>query len=179
MNVVGGIKGPVRNPVWAMTDDEWDAVVGLNLRGTFLCTQLVAGTMMARRSGKIVNIASTSWADEDGLHPHYAAAKAGVVAFTRSVAAQLCAYNVNVERGSLPGPRRPATLAAVRPRKATRPTRLWQRRHLSPGSTTRLTSPTRCCSLPPTRAATSVVSSSPSPEVTTPRCESHRRRRFV
>ena len=103
VNVVGGIKGSVRNPVWTMTDDEWDAAVGLNLRGTFLCTQLVAESMMARRSGKIINIASTSWADEEGLHPHYAAAKAGVVAFTRSVAAQLAPYDINVNAVA-PGP---------------------------------------------------------------------------
>jgi hypothetical protein len=68
---------------------------GLNLRSTFHCTQAVLPGMMERRSGKIVNIASTSWAG-DALHAHYAAAKAAVVAFTRSAATQLGPYNINV-----------------------------------------------------------------------------------
>ena len=58
--------------------------------------------MMQRRSGKIVNIASISWAG-DPMHTHYAVAKAGVVAFTRSVATQLAPYNINVNAVA-PGP---------------------------------------------------------------------------
>jgi NAD(P)-dependent dehydrogenase (short-subunit alcohol dehydrogenase family) len=54
-----------------------------------------AKAMMAQRSGKIVNIGSTSWAGTP-LHAHYAAAKAGLVALTRSAAEQLGPYNVNV-----------------------------------------------------------------------------------
>src|SRR5581483_10182693 len=95
VNVVGGIKGPVENPLWEITEEEWEFAMGLNLRGTFHCTHLVLPGMMARRAGKIVNIASISWAG-DPLHAHYSAAKAGVVAFTRSAATQLAPYNINV-----------------------------------------------------------------------------------
>jgi NAD(P)-dependent dehydrogenase (short-subunit alcohol dehydrogenase family) len=95
VNVVGGIKGPIVNPLWKISEEEWEFAMGLNLRGTFHCTQAVLGGMMQRRHGKIVNIASTSWAGEP-LHAHYAAAKAAVVAFTRSSAVQLGPYNINV-----------------------------------------------------------------------------------
>ncbi|MGE0387854.1 MAG: SDR family NAD(P)-dependent oxidoreductase [Gammaproteobacteria bacterium] len=94
-NVVGGIKGPVDNPIWKISEEEWEFAMGLNLRGTFHCTQLVLPGMMERRYGKILNIASSSWAGE-AMHAHYAAAKAGVVAVTRSAATQLGPYNINV-----------------------------------------------------------------------------------
>jgi NAD(P)-dependent dehydrogenase (short-subunit alcohol dehydrogenase family) len=97
VNVVGGIKGPVQVPVWEISDEQWDATLAISLRSTFLCTRAAAPAMMQARSGKIVNIASTAWAaPEAGLHPHYAAAKAGVVAFTHAVALQLAPYNINV-----------------------------------------------------------------------------------
>jgi NAD(P)-dependent dehydrogenase (short-subunit alcohol dehydrogenase family) len=95
VNTVGGIKGPIENPFWKITEEEWEYAMGLNLRGTFHCTQLVLADMMPRRAGKILSIASTSWAGSP-LHTHYAVAKAGVVAFTRSVAEQVGRYNINV-----------------------------------------------------------------------------------
>lgn len=95
MNIVGGIKGPIDNPIWKISEEEWEYCMGLNLRGCFHCTQLVLPGMMERKFGKIVNIGSTSWAG-DPMHAHYAAAKAGVIAFTRSVATQLGPYNINV-----------------------------------------------------------------------------------
>lgn len=104
VNVVGGIKGHVINPIWEITEEEWEYAMGVNLRGAFHCTQLVARPMMDQRFGKIVNIASASWSGEPA-HAHYAAAKAGVVAFTRSVSTQLAPYNVNVN-AIAPGPTR-------------------------------------------------------------------------
>jgi NAD(P)-dependent dehydrogenase (short-subunit alcohol dehydrogenase family) len=95
INVVGGIKGEMANPIWSIAEEEWEFALGINLRGTFHCTQAAIDNMMSRRSGKIVNIASVAWAGE-ALHAHYAVAKAGVVAFTRSVATQLGPYNINV-----------------------------------------------------------------------------------
>lgn len=95
VNVVGGIKGPIENPLWEITEEQWEFAMGLNLRGTFHCTQAVLPGMMQRRRGKIVNMASTSWAGSP-VHAHYAAAKAAVVAFTRSAAVQLGPYGINV-----------------------------------------------------------------------------------
>jgi NAD(P)-dependent dehydrogenase (short-subunit alcohol dehydrogenase family) len=107
VNVVGGMKGPHERAIWEITEEEWELAMGLNLRGTFHCTQLACRPMMERRQGKIVNIASVSWAGEP-MHAHYAAAKAGVVAFTRSVATQLAPYDINVNAVA-PG----ATLSSI------------------------------------------------------------------
>jgi NAD(P)-dependent dehydrogenase (short-subunit alcohol dehydrogenase family) len=102
VNVVGGIKGPIINPIVDITEEQWEMTIGLNLRGTYHCTQLVVPGMITRRFGKIVNISSVSWAGE-AAHAHYAAGKAGVVAFTRSAAAQLGPHNINVN-AIAPGP---------------------------------------------------------------------------
>jgi 3-oxoacyl-[acyl-carrier protein] reductase len=95
VNVVGGMRPPPTIPVWEIGEDDFELAMGLNMRATFHCTQLVLPRMMERRSGKIVNIASNSWAG-DPAHAHYAAGKSAVVAFTRSCAIQLGPYNVNV-----------------------------------------------------------------------------------
>jgi len=95
VNVVGGMRPPPQIPVWEISEDDFELAMGLNMRATFHCTQLVLPGMMERRAGKIVNIASNSWAG-DPAHAHYAAAKAAVVAFTRSCAIQLGPYNINV-----------------------------------------------------------------------------------
>jgi NAD(P)-dependent dehydrogenase (short-subunit alcohol dehydrogenase family) len=97
VNTVGGIKGPVTAPVWEIADEEWAGTLALSLTATFLCTREAAPLMIAQRSGRVVNIASTSWAaPHAGLHPHYAAAKAGVVAFTQATALQLAPYDITV-----------------------------------------------------------------------------------
>jgi len=111
VNTVGGIKGPVQVPVWEITDEQWDGTLAVSLTATFLCTRAAVPVMIERRSGKIVNIASTSWAPpHSAMHPHYAAAKAGVVAFTRAVALQLAPYDVNVNCVAPGGTRRSAAV---------------------------------------------------------------------
>lgn len=97
VNTVGGIKGPVEVPVWEITDEQWDGTLAISLTSAFFCTREAAKAMKTRRTGHIVNIASTAWAPpHSALHPHYAAAKAGIVAFTRAVALQLAPYDVTV-----------------------------------------------------------------------------------
>jgi NAD(P)-dependent dehydrogenase (short-subunit alcohol dehydrogenase family) len=111
VNVVGGIKGAVVNPIWKISEEEWEVTMGINLRGTFHCTQLALPGMMEVGGGRIVNIASVGWAGE-AMHAHYAAAKAGVVAFTRSVATQVGKYNINVNAIAPGGTRRRDDLLA-------------------------------------------------------------------
>lgn len=80
-----------------MTEDEWDRVIEVNLKGVFLCSQAVMKVMKKQRSGKIVNIASL--AGEIGgvfAGANYAASKAGVICLTKSLAKQLATYGVNV-----------------------------------------------------------------------------------
>jgi len=79
------------------TDEIWDRTLSVNLRGVFLCTQIVAGYMIQRRYGKIVNIASNSgFGIAVGGETAYAASKAGVIQLTRTAAFELGEYGINV-----------------------------------------------------------------------------------
>lgn len=80
-----------------MTEEDWDAVINVNLKGVFLCTQVAAKYMVERKYGKIINLASGA-----GLssfiagQANYAASKAGVIQLTRACARELGAYGINV-----------------------------------------------------------------------------------
>jgi NAD(P)-dependent dehydrogenase (short-subunit alcohol dehydrogenase family) len=87
-------------PFMEMGDEDWDFVLAIDLKGVFNCIQAVARPMMDRRYGKIVNISSVSGmggsADPPGANANYAAAKAGVIQLTKTCAAQLGPYGINV-----------------------------------------------------------------------------------
>lgn len=72
-------------PVEETSEAYFEFARGINIGGTFYCTQLVLLGMMVRRAGRIVNIASNPWAS-DPMHAHYAGVKAAVVSFTRPCA---------------------------------------------------------------------------------------------
>jgi 3-oxoacyl-[acyl-carrier protein] reductase len=74
-------------PLEEISPEEWDLVLGVNLKGAFLCSQAVVPSMRAQRSGKIVNIASSA-GQMGGLAvgPHYSASKAGILGLTKSLA---------------------------------------------------------------------------------------------
>jgi 3-oxoacyl-[acyl-carrier protein] reductase len=78
-----------RGGLFAITEEMWDDVVDVNLKGTFLCAQAAARGMVARGSGVIVNIASMRGVEGAASSMHYAAAKAGVIALTKSLAKEL------------------------------------------------------------------------------------------
>jgi 3-oxoacyl-[acyl-carrier protein] reductase len=83
-------------PVVDMTDDQWHRVLDVTLHATFRMTRALLPHMLARRSGAIVNNASVlGWRAQKG-QAHYAAAKAGVMAFTRCVALEAADANVRV-----------------------------------------------------------------------------------
>ncbi|MCQ9207671.1 MAG: 3-oxoacyl-[acyl-carrier-protein] reductase [Omnitrophica bacterium] len=79
-----------------MSDADWDAVLSVNLKGTFNCTKVVAKSMMKSRAGRIVNIASIIGIVGNGGQANYAASKGGVIAFTKSIAKELASRNINV-----------------------------------------------------------------------------------
>jgi 3-oxoacyl-[acyl-carrier protein] reductase len=91
-----GITGPIDTPVHEVKDDDWNEVLAVNLRGTFLCVKHVLPAMLARRRGKIVNIAGTSGLRGYKLRAPYSASKWAVRGFTRTVALEVGPYNINV-----------------------------------------------------------------------------------
>jgi 3-oxoacyl-[acyl-carrier protein] reductase len=75
---------------------EWDAVMGVNLRGLFLCSRAVVPTMRERGRGKIVNISSSRVWDGTPNRLHYTTSKAGVIGFTRALARELGEFGITV-----------------------------------------------------------------------------------
>ena len=77
-----------------MSEEDWDAVISVNLKGTFLCTKAASKIMMKQRSGVIVNLASIIGLIGNAGQCNYAASKAGVIALTKSTARELASRNV-------------------------------------------------------------------------------------
>jgi len=83
------------NMIWNMSAGDFDKVINVNLRGTWLMCQGAAKIMREQKSGRIVNIASRAWLGNRG-QSNYSASKAGVVSLTRVLALELGKYNVLV-----------------------------------------------------------------------------------
>jgi 3-oxoacyl-[acyl-carrier protein] reductase len=81
------------NLLFKMTDDDWDSVMSVHLRGAFLMTRAVQKYQVAAKWGRIVSLSSTSALGNRG-QANYAAAKAGIQGFTKSVAIELGPFNV-------------------------------------------------------------------------------------
>ena len=79
-----------------MSEQDWDSVIAVNLKGTFLFTKAVARPMMKQRTGCIVNIASIIGLIGNAGQCNYAASKAGVIALTKSAAKERASRNVRV-----------------------------------------------------------------------------------
>jgi 3-oxoacyl-[acyl-carrier protein] reductase len=83
------------NLIFKMSDDDWDAVLGVHLRGAFLMSRAVQRHQVAAKWGRIVNLSSTSALGNRG-QANYAAAKAGLQGFTKTLAIELGRYNITV-----------------------------------------------------------------------------------
>jgi 3-oxoacyl-[acyl-carrier protein] reductase len=79
-----------------MTEEEWDAVLDINLKGTFLCTRAVIRHMAKRRFGKIVNIASVVGLMGNAGQANYSASKAGVIGLTKTLAREFAQRGIHV-----------------------------------------------------------------------------------
>ena len=78
-----------------MTEEQWDQVIEVNLKGVFLCTQCAALVMREKKYGKIINLSSSSWRGNPG-QLNYSATKAGVIGMTKTAAKELGPKGINV-----------------------------------------------------------------------------------
>lgn len=95
------------NLSWQLTDDDWQRVLDVHLKGAFLCSQAVLRPMLKQRDGHILNIASFSARTGNRGQANYAAAKAALLGFTTSLAKEVGSRNVRVNAllpGVLPTP---------------------------------------------------------------------------
>lgn len=79
-----------------MKENDWDAVINTNLKGIYHCTKAVAKGMMKQRSGRIVNMTSVVGLTGNAGQANYAAAKAGVIGFSKSMAKELASRGITV-----------------------------------------------------------------------------------
>jgi 3-oxoacyl-[acyl-carrier protein] reductase len=93
---VAGVTGPIETPAWEIEADDFSHVIEANIRGTFLPIKYVIPTMVARRSGKIVNIGGTSGLRGYKYRAAYSSSKWGVRGLTRTVALDAGEYGINV-----------------------------------------------------------------------------------
>jgi 3-oxoacyl-[acyl-carrier protein] reductase len=91
----GGVRTPL-DAVAGLTDEQWRLVLAVHLDGTFYCTRAALRSMAPRGSGVIVNMASVCGIEGCVGHPHYSAAKAGILGFTRAAAKELIVQGIRV-----------------------------------------------------------------------------------
>lgn len=84
------------NLIMRMSEDEWDAVINVNLKGVFNCSKSIIRPMMRQRYGRIVNISSVSGLAGQVGQTNYSASKAGVIGFTKALAREVASRNITV-----------------------------------------------------------------------------------
>ncbi|HLV10251.1 MAG TPA: 3-oxoacyl-[acyl-carrier-protein] reductase [Halanaerobiales bacterium] len=84
------------NLLMRMKEKEWDQVMNVNLKGVFYCTKAVVRSMIKRREGKIINLASVVGIIGNSGQTNYSASKAGVIGFTKSIAREVSSRGITV-----------------------------------------------------------------------------------
>ena len=90
-----GISGP-NMKLWEYPPDEWQKVIDVDLTGVYNCLHVVSPLMIEKKYGRIVNIASIAGKDGNPNAGPYSAAKAGVIALTKSLGKELASYDISV-----------------------------------------------------------------------------------
>ncbi len=84
------------NLLMRMKDEDWDIVIATNLKGVYNCTKAVTKQMMKQKSGSIINMSSVVGVNGNAGQANYAAAKAGIIGFTKAIAKELASRNITV-----------------------------------------------------------------------------------
>ncbi len=89
-----GVSKP--NMLYKMTEEQWDEVIDIQLKGPFLCTQMASKYMMEKKYGRIINVTSSAglWGTKGQIN--YSSAKGGIIALTKSAARELAGYGITV-----------------------------------------------------------------------------------
>ena len=116
VNNAGGSAPEKGIPFCESTEETWDWVIALNLKGVRNCTRAVIEPMMQRRSGKIISIASIAGVKGTADRVDYSTAKAGVIGFTKALAKEVASYGIYVNSVS-PGPIETPLLLASSPER--------------------------------------------------------------
>jgi NAD(P)-dependent dehydrogenase (short-subunit alcohol dehydrogenase family) len=96
LDILVNNAGVIRdNFIENIDEEDWDTVLGVNLKGAFLCARAVVPHMKEREYGKIVNIVSRAWLGNPG-QSNYSASKGGLVSLTRTLALELARFQINV-----------------------------------------------------------------------------------
>ena len=103
VNNAGGISAAKGGAIENTTEEDWDRIVDINLKGQFLCCRAVVPYMKEKKYGKIVNVSSMGAVHPPAPIVHYHAAKGGVIALTANLAFELARFNITVN-AFLPGP---------------------------------------------------------------------------
>jgi len=90
-----GVVGPTV-PIQELKEEDWDRIINVDLKGTFLCCKAVIPHMISRRSGKIVNVSSIAGKEGNANMTAYCAAKAGVIGFTKALSEEVARYGIRV-----------------------------------------------------------------------------------
>jgi len=83
-------------PLVELSEEDWDNTISIGLKGYYLCSQAVAGLMMEKRQGSIINMSSTAGIRPTGRQGAYSVIKAGGIMLTKLLAAELAEYNIRV-----------------------------------------------------------------------------------
>lgn len=84
------------NLILRMSEEDWDKVLSVNLKGAFNCTKVISRNMLKKRYGRIVNVASIIGIIGNAGQANYAASKGGLIALTKSLAKEFASRNINV-----------------------------------------------------------------------------------
>jgi NAD(P)-dependent dehydrogenase (short-subunit alcohol dehydrogenase family) len=96
IDILVNLAGVLRERmVWNLTEEDWDLVIGVHLKGTFNCCKFAAGLMRKQKYGRIVNVTAEAWRGSTG-QSNYSAAKGGIVSFSKAISQELGGYGITV-----------------------------------------------------------------------------------